>query len=307
MAVFIFYNVQLLPNDDAVEVGVQGYKKLFTLLRDKNKIKVREKKHLDYHFNVNKNSYIGPYDFFSETGAINGNFVRYSDTDNVSELLTDKAIFDQESKPNIVVVGKKKFPFVFDAKEHVLGIEKNAAPAEDYIKLGEILMYFLKDISDEHFPEHTLTVNLMSSPNELERILDDAIYYKSVEVNLIAPNGEDAEDILDAMRTSKMQRLHIKGSSGGANMNSLPDFIKNILPSAQTHGKIKLRYVTKLPNSTTNETKISSYDSEKSPLTFTVRVSKSDIDDRNFLRRCLRKSIAFLRRNNSETVILDEE
>ncbi|TCQ89240.1 uncharacterized protein DUF4747 [Rahnella sp. JUb53] len=307
MAVFIFYNIQLLPNDDSAEVGVQGYKKLFTLLRDKNKNKVREKRHLDYHFNLNKNSYIGPYNFFSETGAINGNFVRYSDTDNVSELLTDKAIFDHESKPNIVVVGKKKFPFIFDAKKHILGIEKNAAPAEDFIKLEEILMYFLKDISDEHFPEYTLTVNLMSSPNELERILDNAIYYKSVEVNLIAPNGEDAEDILDEMRTSKMQRLLIKGSSGGANMSSLPDFIKNILPSAQTHGKIKLRYVTKIPNSTNNETKISSYDSEKSPLTFTLRTSKSDSDERNFLRRCLRRAVAFLERKESEQVSHDED
>lgn len=307
MAVFIFYNIQLLPNVNSDEVGVKGYKKLFTLLRDKNKSKFREKRHLDYHFNINKNSYIGPYDFFSETGGINGNFVRYSDTDNVSELLTDKAIFDQENKPTTVVVGKKKFPFIFDAKKHVLGIEKNAAPAEDYIKLEEILIYFLRDISDEHFPKHTLTVNLISSPNELERILDNAIFYKSVEIDLIAPNGDDAEDILDEMRDSKMHKLHIRGASGGANMSGLPDFIKKMLPSAQTHGTIKLRYVTEIPNSTNNETKISSYNSEKSPLTFTVRSSKSDTDERNFLRRCLRRAIAYLEKKDSEEVIQGEE
>jgi hypothetical protein len=306
MAVFIFYNIQLLPKNDSVEVGIKGYKKLFTLLRDKNKSKFRERIHLDYHFPINKNSYIGPYDFFSENGGINGNFVRYSDTDNVSELLTDKVIFDQEKKSTIVV-GKKKFPFVFDAKNHILGIEKNAAPAEDYIKLEEILIYFLKDISDEHFPEHTLTVNLISSPNELEKILNTAIYYKSVDISLVAPNGDDAENILDEMRNSKMHKLSIRGNSGGANMDNLPDFIKNILPSAQTHGKIKLRYVTKIPNSTNNDTKISSYDSEKSPLTFTLRTSKSDSDERNFLRRCLRRAVAFLERKDSEQVFQDED
>lgn len=297
MASFIFYNIQVLPNETAEEIGVKGYKKIFSLLKEKNNEELKSGNHLSYHFKVGKNSYFGPYEFFSEQGGVNGNFIKYNDSDDVTDLLTDKVLFSK-SKKNAAVSGKKKIPFVFDAKNHILAIDQYAAPSQEYDKLLEILMYYINPIVKNLFPEYTLTINLLSLPSALDEVFANAISYKNVEVSVFAPNGDDAEDILEEMRKSKMQKLQLSGSSGDSSMISIPNFLKKILKSAQTHGKIKLRYRVQLQNS--NETKLMTYDSEKSPLKLNLRHNKSDKDDRGFLRGCLRKIREFCELKNDE-------
>lgn len=298
MASFIFFNIQLLPTESSNEVGVSGYKKLFRYLREKNKQEIKSKNHLSYHFKLGKNSYIGPYDFYSESGGFNGNFIKYNETDDVTELLTDKLLFES-SKQRSAVSGKKKIPFIFDAKDHILAIDQNAAPSNNYQKLMEILDYFLKEIAIREFPEHRLTINMLSLPSALDSVFTEAIAFRSVDVDLYAPNGDDAENILDEMKQSKMQKLKINGSSDDGYMLSIPPFIKKIVNFAKTHGRIKMRYKVRLPNS--QETKMVTYDSENSPLKLNLRHNKSDISDKSFLISCSRKIKTFLKSQVNNT------
>lgn len=297
MASFIFYNIQALPNENVGEIGIQGYKKIFSALKEKSNEELRSKNHLNYHFKVSKNSYFGPYEFFSEQGGVNGNFIKYNDSDDVTDLLTGKVLFSN-SKKSSAVSGKKKIPFVFDAKTHIFAIDQIAAPAQNYNKLAEALEHYLYPIVHELFPNHTLTINLLSLPSALEEVFTNAISYKYVDVNIFAPNGDDAEDILEEMKKSKMQKLQLNGSSGDGNMISIPNFMKKLLKSAQTHGKIKLRYKVQLSGS--NETKMITYDSEKSPLKLNLRHNKSDKDDRGFLKSCLTKIRTFLKLKSND-------
>ncbi len=297
MASFIFYNIQVLPNESADDIGIKGYKKIFSTLKEKNNEELKSRNHLSYHIKVGKSSYFGPYEFFSEQGGVNGNFIKYNDSDDVTDLLTDKVLFSN-TKKNSAVSGKKKVPFVFDAKNHILAIDQIAAPSQDYNKLLEILIYYISPIVKILFPEHTLTINLLSLPSALDEVFANAISYKNVEVSVFAPNGDDAEDILEEMKKSKMQKLQLSGSSGDSSMISIPKFLIKILKSAQTHGKIKLRYRILLQNSV--ETKLMTYDSEKSPLKLNLRHNKSDRDDRSFLRGCLNKIRDFRELKNDE-------
>ncbi|MEN4542794.1 DUF4747 family protein [Pantoea agglomerans] len=302
MASFIFFNIQLLPNESSAEVGVRGYKKLFQHLKERNISEIRSKNHLSYHFNFGKNSYIGPYEFYPEPGGVNGNFIKYNETDDVTELLTDKLLFER-SKQRSAVSGKKKIPFIFDAKDHILAIDQNAAPSNNYQKLTELLTYFLQEIATKEFPNHSLTINMLSLPSALESVFTEAIAYKSVDVDLYAPNGDDAENILDEMKQSKMQKLKINGSTDEGYMLSVPPFVKKIIKFAQTHGRIKMRYKVRLENS--QETKMISYDSENSPLKLNIRHSKSDESDKTFLISCSRKIKKFLK--TKENVLQEDE
>ncbi|UAY92600.1 DUF4747 family protein [Pectobacterium polaris] len=295
LASFIFYNIQLLPKGDVQEVGVKGYKKLFTLLRDVNNARLKEKSHLSYHHSIGRNTYFGPHEFFSEIGGVNGFFVKYKDTDNIVELLTDRVILNKNKQPT-AVYDKKKIPFIFDASNHILAIERDAAPADDYSKLQDILCYFLKELAERDFKDYELTINLISLPSDLDDIFQSAISYKNVEINIVAPNG-DSEDILDEMKSSKMQKLKINASAGSGNMNSIPKFINNMLRAAQTHGSIKLRYLVKADGS--EKELVKTYDSEKSPLSIKLRHSKTDTTERSFLRRCSRVIKETFKRNNN--------
>jgi hypothetical protein len=297
MASFIFYNVQLLPTSSSNEVGISGYKKLFMVLKEKNIREIKSKNHLGYHYRLGKASYIGPYEFYSERGGVNGNFIKYNETDDVTELLTDRVLFER-SKQRSAVSGKKKIPFVFDAKNHILAIDQNAAPSKNYQKLTEILEYFLRDIALKEFPNHTLTINMLSLPSALEEVFLEAIAYKSVDIDLYAPNGDDAENILEEMKQSKMQKLKINGSSDDGYMLNIPPFVKKIIKFAQTHGKIKMRYKVKLPNS--KETKMMNYDSENSPLFLNLRHNRSDQTDKTFLVSCSVKIRNYLKNKDEK-------
>lgn len=99
MAKFRIYNIQLLPDEEAVdEVGALGYRKLFSELRDLNNTYLRDKTQALFHYGLPGDTYIAPHDFKFPAGSIYGNFCRYTKTDELTELRTGKTIFKAGKK-----------------------------------------------------------------------------------------------------------------------------------------------------------------------------------------------------------------
>lgn len=281
MAKFIIYNIQLLPENSAQEVGVSGYRRLFSLLRDVNSRYFKAKKQTEFHYQMSPDTYLGPLDFRFPSGLVYGHFVRYRKTDKVTELATGKSLYS--SKGNTVgVTSSMNVPFVFDTERHLFAIAHSSSMPKPILLL-EILEQFLRPISEENFPEHTLSINLVSRANALEAVFTNAVAYKVVNVNLVAPNGHEAEDILREMRDSKTQTVAVQASGGReGRMIEIPAFIKTILRAATGHGSIKLTYFV---NDGGDKTRKEKYDSSEAPKTFALKHSKLDASEEDFLAR----------------------
>lgn len=286
MAKFRIYNIQLLPQDDVEEVGVSGYKRLFARLRDENQSHLSANTHLNFHYPLKTDGgdiYIGPWDFHFPSGYVTGHFVRYRKTDKVTALTTGKTLFESKGKP--AVSTKHEIPFVFDANRHLFAIDAggNLLPSADaFVKT---LFHLLGSVAAKHFPNHTLTINLISRAKGLEEVFNTAVSYKTAFVYLNGPNGDDALDVLGEMRDSKMHKLTLDVSGGDGRMIKLPEFVKKILRSVPGHGWSTLSYFVSEGKPSEGKTRLQTYDSREQPLTFTMRHGSSDKDEEGFLLR----------------------
>lgn len=166
MAKFRVYNVQLLPVDSTEgEVGIAGYKKLFSMLRDKNKERVRSGTEGTFHYRHSESVFIGPADVQSGSGYVYGNFVRYTKTEAVHELATNKQLY--KSKGRTGVSEREELPFVFDAASHLFAIDSSGVfpPAQMF---GDALAKMLNEAIGDHFPKHELTINVLSKKGALD-------------------------------------------------------------------------------------------------------------------------------------------
>lgn len=286
MAKFKIYNIQLLPTDDAEEVGVSGYKKLFAELRNLNKKHLASKTHLDFHYQISSNIYTGPFDFSFPAGYVTGHFVRYRNTENVTDLATGKSLFTAKRGKGGVVT-RRDVPFVFDAKRHFFAIDSALEIRSD--NFISALRQLLSPIAQVHFPKHDLTVNLISKPNELENVFRTAVSYKTVAIHLNGPNGADALDILGEMRETKMQKLGLDVSAGSGRMPHLPEFVKRILRSVPGHGWSIVSYFVQDGESGEQRERQQTYDSREQPQTFIVHHTSNDPKEAEFFARVARR------------------
>jgi hypothetical protein len=282
MSKFKIFNIQLLPFNDEKEVGVSGYKKLFAELRDINQKHLKAKTHLDFHYQVSSDIYMGPLDFKTPPGYVTGHFVRYRNTEVVTDLATGKALYYAKAgkggATNIRVV-----PFVFNAEKHYFAIDGALGiRTPDFISALE---GFLWPIVREYFPRYQLTVNLISKRNELENVFRTAESYKTVKIHLNGPNGSDAVDILGDMRDNKMQTLDLHVSGGDGRMTGLPSFVKQILRSVIGHGWSVITYFVRNREAPDERGRMQTYDSREQPLTFVVRHSPANSSEDGFMER----------------------
>jgi hypothetical protein len=172
---------------------------------------------------------------------------------------------------------------VFNTSHHLLAIDEADLP-KNFI---EVLQHLLGDVALKLFPDHELTINLVSFPGELDKIFEQAVAYQSVELKLAFPNGEETEELLRQLKESKTQ-LKIQASAGDrGKMRSVPAILKDILRASLTHGWARITYYVRV-NSTSEETRRIKYDSQENPLTFAARHSAQD-EKNEFFERVNRK------------------
>lgn len=280
MSKFKIFNIQLLPIEDGIdEVGKVGYRRLFSELRDLNALHLKDRTQGLYHFGMPGEVYIGPHDFRFPAGAVIGHFVRYTRTDEVTELKTGKTLFKNRSGRTPVTT-KKLIPFVFDTERHYLAIDGAHLPKS--ATFVSALINFLQPVVDQSFPNHALTVNLISRVNALDDIFGRAIGYKVIDVNLSFPNGHVTESLLAELKDAKTQQLTVHASGGiKGRMSAVPEFLKGLLRAASVYGAARMTYFVEAGKGDKKEV----YNSEDTPVTFVVRQNAADTDKAEFFDR----------------------
>lgn len=288
MAKFRVFNVQLLPNNDEIsEVGRAGYRKLFSGLNALNRQHLREKTHPSFHYGLPADTYIGPKDFNFPSGYVYGYFVRYTQADDITELRTGRTLY-RVPKRGEGVMGVTDIPFVFDTDRHFLAIDGSSLPKSEVFV--DALMRFLSPVQESHFPDHELTVNLISKQNAIEKVFSTAVAYKVVDLQVSFPNGHSVDQLLQELKDSKTHQVAVRASGGAkGRMSKIPEFIKDLLRAASSHGRSRITYYIPQPGAIDGVTKKAVFDSQEAPLTFAARRSAHDSSDEEFFGRVAEK------------------
>lgn len=286
MAKFRIYNVQLLPNENGInEVGVAGYRKLFSKLRDLNQRHLRARTLPQFHHRLPGDAFLGPLDFNFPSGFVYGDFARYTKADEVTELTSGKTLYRAKGRVAAVTT-KRLIPFVFDTRNHFFAIDEAGGSLPKPAVFTGVLRRFLEEVASENFPGHTLTVTLVSKVNALEKVFAEAVAYKTVDLTMAFPNGHPAEKLLDQLRETKTQQLKIHASAGQkGRMSGIPDFLKTLLRAAAGLGQTHVSYFVQAPDAAPGVTRREVFNSDDTPYTFIVRHSSNDTNDYDFFSR----------------------
>ncbi|WP_080487034.1 DUF4747 family protein [Burkholderia ubonensis] len=286
MAKFRIYNIQLLPNEDGIEeVGVAGYRKLFSKLRDINTHHLRTRTLAQFHHQLPGDAFLGPFEFSFPKGFVYGHFVRYTKADEVTELKSGKTLYRAKGRVAAVTT-KRLIPFVFDTNNHYFAIAEANGSLPKASAFKKVLERFLEGVATQNFPDHTLTVTLISKANALERVFKEAVAYKTVDLNMVFPNGHPTDKLLDQLRDTKTQHLKIHASAGQkGRMSGIPEFLKTILRAATGLGQTHVTYFIQPPDAAPGATRREVFNSDDTPYTFVVRHSANDTTELDFFTR----------------------
>ncbi|MVW80193.1 DUF4747 family protein [Bordetella sp. 02P26C-1] len=289
MAKFQIYNVQVLPIKDGVkEIGVAGYKRLFRLLESFNFKHLKSGSEGSIHFRLSSDVFIGPDKIKTAAGVVYGNFVRYRKTEKVRELASKRTLYKAGAKT--AVSDANELAFVFDPQNHLLAIEVGGRfpPAE---KFSDWLANILTGSAGDNWPDHELTVNVVSNSAALDEVFKTAKAYKYADIELTFLNGSDVEDILDSMRADRVRKLELKASAGkSGTMPDLPPLVKSFLKyAAEGLGTAIVSFFVESKAGDETKLRKKKYDSRQSPLTFQVNRTSADQDPTDFAERVKKK------------------
>lgn len=244
MASFRLYNIQLLPLDTSrtPEVGVEGYQKLFAELWAALQAAHKTKTFVENSYKLPHDTYFAPFTIAADEKYASGKWVKYQKAESVVDLYTNKNLFTA-ARGDAAVSNNYLFRFVFDYDAHRLAIEELGGKLPSPNSLLNALISILQPIADRHFPEHTLTVNLVSETKALEQALSEAKGFRHVEVRVTFPNGPELSRRLREMKEKNVHIVKAEASSEkGALMPSLPDFILDLVRASTDYGRSTFTY-----------------------------------------------------------------
>lgn len=285
MAKYRLYNVQLLPNTSEIgEVGVAGYKKLFSDFRNATEEAKRSRKLPDFHQKIGRDDHFGPYEFHVGRGFVWGYFTRYTRTIKVDDLYTKRELY-KEGKGKLGFSNLKEIRFLFDCRQHFFAIEEAGNALPKPADMVTVLKHYLQPFATAEFPKHELHIILMADKKSLDVVFEKAVAFSRIEVDLTFPNGP-AECTLDDLKRARLQKLHILGSSGanGRISKDLPRFLIDVIKGSIMYGKAKLAYFVSSDDGREDRREI--FSTELAPLTIEKRQSAKE-DDKEFAQRCV--------------------
>lgn len=291
MAKFRVYNVQLLPLEEATgEVGLRGYRKLFSKFQSHNRAIIKERKEGVYHFRQSEDTFIGPVsEFHFPSGYVYGEFVRYRKVEQVKELGTSKRLFT--AGPRTGVTSEERIAFVFDAKNHLFALESPSWLPSPQL-FGDALANMLLPIAEKEFPGYELTVHCLSKKSELEKVFSAATSYSVIDVDLTFRNGHDTEELLQELKETRTKSLTVHASAGkGGRMSRVPHFLRAMVVAASTGlGGARITYFApqQVGNRIIERQQV--YDTRTMPVTFQVnRTQAATEDEMEFYERIREK------------------
>ncbi|WP_447879266.1 DUF4747 family protein [Serratia fonticola] len=254
MAIYKFYNIQLLPIETGVkEVGHEGYCRLFQSVSDLVKeCKEKRYKLSSIAVSMRGDMFFAPFDvtIFEYPGLeenktiIYGSFLKF---DDVNELVdTNSGETEFKSKGN---TSSKRFnlEFVFDPYTHMLAINDVRG-----LPTRRPLITALKQILDSHavtlFEKHCLEIEELTSADSIREFLDAPKRgYKSYDGIVTFSNSDSFDDGLEMELISAAEK-ELKDKKVAKWESSYKSFSKSVMNDLPVQAKVQMALATRYGN-----------------------------------------------------------
>lgn len=250
MAVFKYYNVQLLPIDTQKfkEVGAEGYRRVFSDLRSRVIGAKRSRSIENISGSLRNDFYFAPFVVNALDEFAYGEFLKFDQVDKVQNLYTGK----DEFEGNEGSTSKRyDFLFAFDYSAHTLAIQlaKGLPSAQPLI---DALVDILRPVVDDLHPNHQLHIQELTSAESLSKIFA-AQKFRRVAVEVTFSNSEELEEELlrnagvtehDLKQKSVHSVTHIEKPARKGSMSGLSNMAKPLLVIAAQYGNADVSYAT---------------------------------------------------------------
>jgi hypothetical protein len=289
------YNVQLLPLDQSTtsEAGVARYLELFKHFNDAVTKTIKQKRLVADAKPLINESFFAALNcenhVFKQLKAkhsfVVGRFIKFHQAGEVEDLYTKATLFKAQEGQD-AVANRKEFLYIFDPVSHWLGIEEQNGRLPSHSAVKGALEQYLQPIAEQFFPDYTLTVNLVSREEELNAVLERAVGFTKIEVDITFKNGPTQDEVLRDMAANSLHRLKVTASSDrGSHMPRLPETIEGIVKNAPQYGQASITFIEQNEKGGTS---MARYESESNPLTVSAR-AKGDEDPMSFYGRMVVK------------------
>ncbi|MCG8520859.1 MAG: DUF4747 family protein [Pseudomonadales bacterium] len=303
MAVFKFYNVQLLAidTDSHGEVGKEGYRRLFQSLAERMQSAKDEMALERVSGSLINDFFFAPFNIELKEDYAQGKFIKYDKVANVHNLYTEEDEFKGGKGSTSKRYG---FEFVFDFESHTLAIQrKNGLPSAN--PLMKVLSEIIVPVSQSDFPDYQLSIREMTSAQSLEKVFN-AEYYKRVKVEVTFSNSADLDDALlgeagllekDFKGKNVHTVEHVEKPARKGFMSGLSNIAKPMLVIAARFGNADVSYQT--------DGKWSSYHMKDYPVTEEVVPMHEESHD-NYMARVHQKIASARQKTQVSKDVLDQ-
>lgn len=252
MAIFKFYNVQLLPIKNGVEeVGQDGYCRLFESVQDLiGESKAKSRKLSSIAVKMRGEMYFAPFavsvfEFDQENGkkVIYGSFLKF---DDVNELVdTNSGATEYRSKGN---TSSKRYnlEFYFDPSRHILAIQDTKG-TPTRAPLIEALKEILGTHSIKLFKKHNLEIEELTSADSISEFFElPKKGYKSYNGFITFSNSDDFDEAIE--RKLKKTEGELKDKKVGKWVSSYRSFPHSVMNDLPDDAKVQMALATKYGN-----------------------------------------------------------
>jgi len=277
------YNIQLLPLDhattgDAVE---SRYIELFKHFNDSVTKSIKQKRLVTDAKPLVNDSFFAALNCEKHVHQklkdrhifIVGRFIKFHQAGQVEDLYTKATLFKAQEGQD-AVANRKEFLYIFDPVSHWLGIEEQNGSLPNQRAVKSALEHCLQPLAEQFFPDYTLTVNLVSREEELMSVLERAVGFTKIEVDITFKNGPTQDEVLQDMAANSLHRLKISASSDrGSHMPRVPKTIEGFVKNAPQYGQASITYLEQNDKGVTN---LARYESESNPQTVSARARSNE-------------------------------
>lgn len=296
------YNIQLLPLDtkQTEHAGESRYLQLFDRLNAAVTDSIKSRRLVIDAKPLVNDSYFAALNCEKHTiktrkeefNFVVGRFIKFHQAGEVEDLYTKATLFKAQEGQD-AIANRKEFLYLFDPLAHWIGIEEQAGRLPSDKSMRKALEHFLLPIVHKHFPDFTLTVNLVSRKDELLAVLERAVGFSKIEIDITYKNGPTQDEVLRDMAVNRLHRLRISASSDrGSHMPKIPETLEGFVKNAPEYGEAKITY---LEQNERGGTSVERYESDFNPQTVESR-KKADEDPLKFYLRVITKIRALARK-----------
>lgn len=252
MPSFKYYNIQVLPLDKKVPmIGSVGYKKIFESLKKTVDSAIEAKEIRSISHELRNDFFIAPVEVVITEDIAYGSIMKYDEVTTVFGTLDNKEKYVSSGGDSSK---KYIYRFIFDFAKHILAIElaKGLPSSNVFIEALETSLHFHKE---QIFPAYTLKVIEMTNAENLALVIDEAVSYKKVEVDVTFSNSEDwsdaiEEEILKEVESEMKEKqvdslVHIEKSAKDSVMSLPTKIAMTYLGLACKFGNAIIRYKDK--------------------------------------------------------------